>query len=101
MASRFSLDGGMIPRAVKRIFDQRDEERVEPESLTASMVLRGRNQLVRVVNLSRSGAMVIFSGMPHIGEQVSLQLLDRPPIRGQVRWVRDGRIGIHFATPLE
>lgn len=101
MASRFSLDGGMIPRTVRRIFDQREDERVEPESLTGVMTLRGRNHVVRIVNLSRSGAMVIFSGLPHIGEQLSLQLLDRPPAKGDVRWVRDGRIGINFATPLE
>ena len=31
MAARFSLDGGMIPRSVTRLFDQRSEPRVEPD----------------------------------------------------------------------
>jgi len=40
--------------------------------------------------------MVIFPLVPHIGEQVSLQLLDQGQVFAKVRWVRDGRIGISF-----
>jgi hypothetical protein len=40
--------------------------------------------------------MVIFSLVPHIGEQVSLELADRGQVFAIVRWVRDGRIGISF-----
>ena len=91
----------MIPRTVKRVFDQRSEERIETESHTAVLSLRGRNHVVTLVNLSRSGAMLRFTGDAHIGESVSLQLLDRGTIAGQVRWLRDGRMGVYFATPLE
>ena len=101
MSSRFQLHGDMIPRAVKRVFDQRSEERLESESQTAVLSIRGRNNIVSVVNLSRSGAMLRFSGDAHIGESVTLQLLDRGTIAGQVRWLRDGRMGIYFASPLE
>jgi hypothetical protein len=45
--------------------------------------------------------MLRFTGDAHIGETVSLQLLDRGTIAGQVRWLRDGRMGVYFATPLE
>ena len=41
-----------------------------------------------------------FGGEAHIGESVSLQLLDRGTIAGQVRWLRDGRMGVYFAAPL-
>ena len=101
MSAKFSLDGGMIPRTVKRMFDERIEERVAAESQTAVMTHRGRKHVVRLVNVSSSGAMVIFPIMPHIGEQITLQLLDRKPVEGQVMWVRDGRIGVNFAAPLE
>ena len=101
MSSRFHLHGDMIPRTVKRMFDERDEERVEADSRTGVLSLRKRNHVVTLVNLSRSGAMVRFSGDAHIGENVSLQLLDRGVIAGQVRWLRDGRMGISFAQPLE
>ena len=85
MSSRFHLHGGMIPRTVKRMFDERAEARVEAESQTAVLSIRGRNHIVSVVNLSRRGAMLRFAGDAHIGESVSLQLLDRGAIAGQVR----------------
>jgi hypothetical protein len=94
--AKFSLDGGMIPRTVKRILDERAEERSPAQSETAVMEFRGRKHVVRLVNTSPSGAMVIFSQVPHIGEQVSFQLLDRGQVFAMVRWVRDGRIGISF-----
>lgn len=101
MSSRFQLNGSMIPRTVKRMFDERSEERLDTESQTAVLSVRGRNHIVSLVNLSGSGAMVRFAGDAHIGESVSLQLLDRGTIAGQVRWLRDGRMGVYFARPLE
>lgn len=101
MSSRFHLHGGMIPRTVKRMFDERAEARLEAESQTAVLSIRGRNHIVSVVNLSSSGAMLRFSGAAHIGESVSLQLLDRGTNAGQVRWLRDGRMGVYFTKPLE
>lgn len=101
MSSRFQLHGGMIPRTVKRMFDERSEERLSAESQTTVLSLRGRNHIVALVNLSRSGAMLRFAGEARIGESVSLQMLDRGTIAGQVRWLRDGRMGIYFARPLE
>lgn len=96
MASKFSLDGGMIPRTAKRMLDERFEERSPADSETAVMDFRGRKHVVRLVNISPSGAMVIFPLVPHIGERVSLQLLEQGQISAKVRWVRDGRIGISF-----
>ena len=101
MSSRFHLHGDMIPRTVKRMFDERAEDRLETDSSTAVLALRRRNHVVTLVNLSRSGAMIRFAGDAHIGESVSLQLLDRGAIAGQVRWLRDGRMGISFIQPLE
>ncbi|HET7708317.1 MAG TPA: PilZ domain-containing protein [Sphingomicrobium sp.] len=101
MGAKFSLDGGMIPRTVKRMVDERREDRVDADAQTAVLCHRGRDHVVRLVNLSSSGAMVIFSAMPHIGEEVTLQLLGRDAIGGHVLWVRDGRIGVNFTAPLE
>ena len=101
MTSRFSLHGDMIPRTVKRMFDERAEERSSPGTQGGVLSLRGRNHLVQLVNLSSSGAMVRFAGEAHIGETVSLQLLDRGQIDGQVRWLRDGRMGVSFDQPQD
>jgi hypothetical protein len=100
---KFGLDGGMIPRSVKRVFDQRDEPRfdIEGELQTAVMTRRGHNHVVRIGNISSSGAMIVYPDIPNIGEKVTLQLLDHGAVAGQVRWVRDGRVGINFVDPLE
>ncbi len=101
MASSFFLDGGMIPRAEKRSIDERAEVRLPAVSGTAVLEFRGRKHVVRLINLSGSGAMVIFPHIPNIGERLPLQLLDRGGVSAQVRWVKDGRIGLSFTFPLE
>lgn len=103
MPSKLSLNGGLIPRSVRRMFDERAEPRLElgGEMQTAVMTHRGRNHVVRVGNISSSGAMILYPDIPHIGEAVTLQLLDHGAVAGQVRWVRGGRVGIYFTAPLE
>lgn len=93
------LHGSMIPRSVKRMFDQRSEPREPADSSSAVLEWRGRKHVVRLGNTSPSGAMVIFSMMPHIGEEVTLHLHGRSPVTGHVKWVRDGRVGVNFAAP--
>lgn len=101
MASGFFLDGGMIPRTEQRRIDERAEVRRAAVSSTAVLEFRGRKHVVRLINISSSGAMVIFPHLPNIGERLPLQLLDRGVVSAQVRWVKDGRIGLSFDTPPE
>lgn len=96
MASSFHLKGGMIPRGAQRTIDERDEARHAAESSTAALEFRGRRHVVRLVNVSKSGAMVIFPHQPNIGERLALHVLDRGAIPAQVRWVKDGRVGLSF-----
>jgi hypothetical protein len=100
MASKY-LDGSMVPRAVTRRWDQRGQERSDASEQTATIELRGRRHVVPLVNLSSSGAMLILSLIPYIGETISIHLVGRRPVVGTVCWVREGKIGIVFATPLE
>ena len=83
------------------MFDQRSEERIEPTSEHAVLDYRGTQRAVGLLNVSRSGAMIGFSEPLNIGERVRLQILDRKPVFGYVRWVRDDRIGLNFDTPLD
>ena len=101
MASGYFLDGAMIPRTEQRTIDERGEARHPSLSSTAVLEFRGRKHVVRLINVSSSGAMVIFPHTPNIGERLLLQVLDRGAMWAQVRWVRDGRIGLSFAAPLE
>jgi len=90
----------MIPRRVKRMFDERGEPRDE-QNAAVLLIWRGTALAGRLVNLSPSGAMVSCNEIPHIGETVALQPPGCPPIAGVVRWVRDGRIGVHFRYAVE
>ena len=96
VAAKFKLDGGMIPRTVKRMMDERSEERLPADSGTAVMTIRDRRHVVRIVNTSSSGAMIICPMVPHIGEGLALQLMDRGTVEARVRWVRDGKIGVSY-----
>ncbi len=100
MTAGLSLKGNMIPRSVKRTFDERGEPR-EDGGICALMEWRGESLSVGLANISASGAMVICDQIPHIGEELTLQLPDLAPLPAVVRWVRDGRIGIHFTAPLK
>jgi hypothetical protein len=90
----------MIPRTVKRMLDERAEPREPAITETAALQFRDRRHVVRLINTSPSGAMVIFPLVPHIGERVSLQLVGQGQVSATVRWVRDGRIGISFDSKL-
>ena len=89
----------MIPRTESRSIDERSEIRSPSISNTAVLEFRGRKHVVRLMNVSGSGAMVVFPHTPNIGERMPLQILDRGVVTAQVRWVRDGRIGLSFTGP--
>lgn len=82
---------------LRRLIDQRTEHRGEGEPQTAVLVSRGQRHVVRVANLSSSGAMIMFGGDLSDGDEVQLQLLDHGTVTAQVRWVREGRVGISFS----
>ncbi len=100
MTGGLRLDGTMIPRRVKRMFDQRGEPRERRGAMGSKATIdwRGTPQAVLVANISASGAMVLWSKIPHIGEPVVLRQAGEAPHEGVIRWVREGRVGIHFTV---
>lgn len=88
-----------LRESLRRLVDQRAEGRAGVDSLTAVLNHRGHRHVVRVADISVSGAMIVFEGNFAEGEEVVLQLLDHGPVKGQVRWSRDGRVGVRFADP--
>ena len=81
--------------------DERAEERIATSSRTAAMSRDGRRRLVRLINLSRTGAMIANGDALATGERVTLQLIDHGEVEAEVRWAEDGRAGLHFGRPLE
>jgi hypothetical protein len=72
---------------------------VEPAD-TADLIVRGKEYQVSILDLSASGAMVLFDGLTREGDRVTVRLLDHGEVDGQVRWVREGKVGIYFTRPL-
>lgn len=85
-----------ISQGLRRLLDERAEERSDGEAQTAVLNHRGHRHVVRVANLSASGVMIVYSGDLAEGEELVLQLLDQGSVTGKVRWVRDGRVGVNF-----
>ena len=86
---------------LRRLLDERAEPRAALQSQTAMLDHDGRRHVVRLVDLSRLGVMIGFQGDLAEGDAVTIHLLDHGPVTGQVRWLRDGRAGIIFSTPLD
>src|SRR5688572_7072114 len=84
---------GWISRALRRLFDEREEQRAGGGEQSAVLTHGGREHVVRVSNISPSGAMVAFAESPRVGDAVTLRLLDHGAVAGQVRWVRGGHVG--------
>ena len=97
MANSPDLNRLGIGDGLRRLLDQRTEQRIEGETQTAVLNHRGQRHVVRIANLSASGAMIAFTGELAEGDEIMLQLLDQGAVPAQVRWVRDGRIGVVFA----
>ena len=95
------LNGSMIPRTVRRIFDERSEPREATGSQTATLELRGARHEVQLVNMSASGAMIALDAAPRIGEEIALDMGERGRVLGQICWVRDGHVGVTFAAGTE
>ena len=85
----------------RRSVDERTEARLPAVPGFALLEFRGAKHPVQLINLSGTGAMIIFPHLPNIGERLALQLLDGRAVSAQVRWAKDGRIGLSFARPLE
>lgn len=94
------LAGSMIPRTARRTVDQRWEPRHSGLVDDAVLGARGREKLVRVVNISREGAMLTPAPALRIGEAVTLRLAGDVVVEGSVRWIRENRMGINFAVTL-
>lgn len=94
------LAGTMIPRTTTRAHDQRGDARYDGLVREAVLSARGREQLVRVVNISAEGAMIVPAPPLRIGEALSLRLPGELRVEASVRWIRGEHMGVVLTTPL-
>jgi hypothetical protein len=89
-----SLIAVSIPRVERRTTNQRREDRFPGVVERATIIFRRKKRLVRVVNLSRGGAMIECNILPMIGEEIGLEFENGERVSATVRWVREGRVGL-------
>lgn len=94
--------GGLSKIAIKRqearVTDQRLEDRLRGIVESTTIIFRRRRQDVAVVNVSSRGAMIRGDIEPRIGEKLDLLFDGKNRTASIVRWVREGRIGVEFAS---
>jgi hypothetical protein len=87
-----------INRQTARRLNQRGEDRNPGAGEQAILLFRGEPLPVRVVNISRGGAMIETGVEPFIGEPLEIGLGGDKPVQCVARWVGDGRIGLEFGS---
>ena len=80
--------------------ERRSEPRHEELVQGASLVFRGQNYRVPVVNISSRGTQIESDIAPRLGESVVIRFDGCSPIHAFVRWWRDGRIGLNFGGEM-
>lgn len=80
--------------------ERRSEPRIECGGQSATLFVRGRANPARVVNISVSGTMLETAAPLALDEHVVVAFEGCTPIYAAVRWVKDGRVGLHFGREL-
>jgi hypothetical protein len=87
-----------VVREASRCADTRAGDRQWLAGERAQLTHMGTSHDVGLINICRDGAMIAadFDGVPW--DKVKLQLSEGRPIKGVILWVKEGRIGIQFAS---
>ena len=88
-----------LPRNLMRE-EMRTEERHDGEGRTATIFLRGRAADAVVINISTHGAMLQTKVEPALDDHVVVVFDGCTPVHATVRWMKAGRIGLHFGREL-
>ena len=95
-------EGGLTAISIRREEARKCNQRSEDRHLhvvdRAVLRFQRRKYDVQVVNVSSRGAMVAGDLIPHIGARVEIRFEGCNETQCFVRWVRNGRIGLEFAT---
>lgn len=80
--------------------EQRCEPRIDCGGQSATLFIRGRANPAQAINISQHGAMIESEARPALDDHVVVAFEGCTPIHASVRWVKDGRIGLHFGREM-
>jgi hypothetical protein len=78
-----------------------DDKRLDPRSnifVIATLYHAGGSVPVRIRNMSANGALVEGASLPPNGSPITL-CRGSLTVEGEIMWVDDGRLGLHFSAP--
>jgi len=87
----------MVPRPVERRSDERMSAMLRVGKLIDSA---GKQQLIKIKNLSAGGLAAIVSHPPAVGDRVDVELSSQK-ITSTVVWIREDAIGVKFEQSLD
>jgi hypothetical protein len=87
-------------RSILPAEEQRREPRIDCGGQLATLHVRGRASPAQAINISVHGAMIETAARPGLDEHVVIAFDGCTPIHAWVRWVKDGRIGLHFGREM-
>ncbi len=68
-------------------------------AVEGGLVLPERRAQCRVENVSRTGCRLQMTDLPRVGSTVLIRI-ERVEALGTVAWIRNGRCGIKFSSPI-
>jgi hypothetical protein len=80
--------------------ERRSEPRIGCGGQSATLVVRGHAHPAHALNISVHGTMLETGARPALDEHVTVAFEGCTPVHASVRWVKDGRIGLHFGRDL-
>jgi hypothetical protein len=86
-----------VPRPTERRVDERVSAMLRVGKISDSS---GKEQLIRIKNLSAGGLMAIVNQSPEVGDQLHVELSSQK-IPASVVWTRDDLIGVKFDQSLD
>lgn len=103
-----SVHVGQVTHALAQALPDDDDacdRRVGPRHISILRVGRvewdGQDQLCVVRNISAGGLMFETLHPPAIGQHLLVELRSDKRMTGTVRWVREGKAGLQFDTPID
>lgn len=80
---------------------RRSDERHVTLFRVGAITIDGKRELCLVKNISAGGALIRAYCALEVGQALTVEIKERVPVRGRVRWARSGEAGIQFNRPVD
>lgn len=102
MINQHSLHGTSVDAPVKAEDEHRHSERqVVTVRWVAKLTAANGQELCLIRNISAGGVMANVYSSHELGEKISLEIRSGQQLDGEIVWMRDGCIGVHFFNEVD